>query len=453
MTHKLLRWAWGWLAFMPMIPASAQVSPPNPESAAVQGGSQAEPAFGERSIEECWDKWLSVEGLKEGENLRGNNHFLLVSKAVSAVLEPSDSRNWLAAREAAFQSAELHARQALAQTLKTDVSTNRELAERLLGGDDAPPTMKPVVDQLSLSDKTRVLADKAVDAEIKKYDPKWSGESSQRSSKITYLQKKIDQNIESSTRIFASGAFTALQCEGPSSSDTGQYAVLVGMVWSPKLEEIAESIWDPSIKSAVSEPEPTLAAQFDENTKRNPDWLAYTDGVRVFTDDTGKRVIVGFGVAPRTALADADQSRARLNALAAIVRFVGEKIVADEVGKNQYEYRKYTDETSDSFNPSDYENSIKSVSHEIQISGTAEIRSWRGEHPWSKAGMEVVALAWTQGWSKDSSDVAKVLQEVEDHMEHKGLVPTGTKAQPIQPASHPTATKAKAGATSSTKNF
>jgi hypothetical protein len=423
----------------------------DPESNSLEGGKAPVAKSDYKSVEACWADWLSTEGVQEGKNERGN-YFVLVSKQKSPVLEPTGSRNWLSSRQATFSIAELEARRALSETMKSTIKSNRATAVRLLGGDAAPPSLKPAVEQLSLSDKALVLADKAVDAEIKKYDSKWSGNPGARTEKVAKVQQTLEQNIANSTELFASGAFTAVQCEGPSSEDDGKYSVLVGLVWSPRLQKIAEAIWDPSAKIEAVSPNASLKTQFEKNSAINADWMAYTEGARVYTDENGNRVVVGFGVAPRTSLASADQSRARLQALAAIQRFLGEKIVAQNSEKKRFEWREFADESATSFDTSEYSSQINAVSKDLQLVGTADVASWRGEHPWSRAGMQVVAVAWSQAWAADSKAISDQMQAVEKRMQRQGVVPKADQ-QPSAGIASPSATTAKPGARSSTKDF
>lgn len=430
--------------------AHAQTSPA-PEDAALLGGALPERPSEHGSVEACWSKWLAAEGLHEGKNDR-NGHTIVVSQGKVAVGEEPGSRNWLVARDAKVSLAELNGRKQLAETIRLTIQSDRSAAIKMFGGDDAPPSMRPVAEQLSLADKSRVLADKAVDAEIKKYDPKWSG-GANKTEKLATLQAKIDENISTSTAIFASGAFTVVQCEGPSAEDDGKYSVLLGMIWSPTLAKVAESIWNPAVVVTTSSPDMSLSDHFASLSKDNPDWMAYTSGARVFTNEKGERVVVGFGVAPKSSLMVADKDRARLSAYAAIQRFLGEKLVANSELHKQLEQRDYTDNSSASFDTSGYQQHISMVSKDFPLIGAAEVGSWRGEHPWSKAGMQVVAVAWSQSWAADSREIGKLMKAAEQGMTRQGAVPQATQAESSRPSNAPAATGAKSGARSSTRDF
>ncbi len=73
------------------------------------------------------------------------------------------------------------------------------------------------------------------------------------------------------------------------------------------------------------------------NQGQQPRLLAYTMGARVFTDENGERVVIGFGVAPQTSLMPADRSRASLAAMAAIQRFVSERLLANAKSRKPME--------------------------------------------------------------------------------------------------------------------
>jgi hypothetical protein len=436
------------------VQANAQPSNTDPESRALEGGAPLKVSE-HPSVEACWSEWLRSEGLQEGKNERGD-HFVLISHKTNAVGVDPGSKNWISNREAVFSQTELEGRRALAEFMRSMIRSDRSAAIQVFGGDNAPPSLKPAVDQLSLAEKTRVLADKAVDAEIKKYDPKWAGDASARASKVATTQMLLDQNVESSTDLFASGAFTVAQCEGPSTGDQGKYSILVGLIWSPELQRVAETIWNPALKLPPAQGGVPLAKQFEGFAAENPDWLAYTEGVRVFTNEKGERVVVGFGVAPKTSLASADQARARLLAQAAIQRFLGENITARSADAERFARQDYSDESVASFDYSTYESTIKAVSKDLALSGATEVTSWRGEHPWSKAGMQVVAVAWSQASANDAKAVSDAMRAAEQRMQRQGLVakqPDTPKQPGAVPPKAGAATGAKRGARSPTGNL
>ncbi|WP_419830101.1 hypothetical protein [Methylobacterium sp.] len=422
--------------------------------AALNGGAHLSSGTQPASVETCWANWKSKENLQDGKNEKKNGYFVYVAHEQAPVDEAVGSRNWLVGRNAAFSYAELNARKALAEAIRSTMRSSRSAAARILGGDDAPPSLRPVVEQLSIVDKSRVLADKALDAEIKKFDPQWAGGTeAQRREAIATEQLRIEQSIERSAEMFASGAFTVVQCEGPSQQDGGKYHVLTGLIWTPKLAGIAETVWNPTLTLQKEVPQPPIRQQFEAIKTENPDWLAYTMGARVFTDENGERVVVGFGVAPQSSLMPADRSRASLAAMAAIQRFVSERVLATTKSKEAYEKRGLSDDSTRSFNLDAFNDEVKAQAADLSLKGAAEILSWRGEHPWSKSKMQVVAVAWSQRWASDAEAVGRALGATEQRMKQQGGLPKAPAVVDGAAGGVPAAAPVKAGAAATTSDF
>lgn len=423
-------------------------------AAALNGGAHMAAGAQPASVETCWADWKAKEHLEDGKNEKKNGYFIYVAHKQAAVEEAPGSRNWLVGRNAAFSYAEISARQALAEAMRATLQSSRSAAVKTFGGDESPPSLRPVVERLSIVDKSRVLADKALDAEIKKFDPQWSGGTeAQRRAVIATEQLRIDQSIARSAEMFASGAFTVVQCEGPSREDNGKYTVLTGLIWTPKLAGVAETIWNPTLTLQKEAPQAPIRQQFEAIKAENPDWLAYTLGARVFTDENGERVVVGFGVAPQTSLMPADQSRASLAAMAAIQRFVSERVVAKTKTDEAYEKRGMSDGSTQSFNLDTFTQEVRAQAADLHLKGATEILSWRGEHPWSKAKMQVVAVAWSQRWAADAGAVSRAMGAAEQRMRQQGGLPAAPAAADATVGDAPAAAPVKAGAAASTSDF
>ena len=408
-----------------------------------------------QTVEQCWAKWLQDEDLKEGKNEK-NGHLILVSQYKDAVVAPESSK-WLNTRKSVFQAAEIRARAAMAETMSVLIRSDRALMASQMGGDNAPPGLQSASKALSLADKVNVLTDKALDNEIEKYDPKWKEDATpeQKKEAAVVALSHIQGHMAASSALFAAGAFTAVECEGPSKEADGKYAVLVGMIWSPKLEQVAEAIWNTSYKLPAEAPGGTIAEQFDSFASSNPDWMAYTMGVRVLTNEKGERVVIGFGVVPQTSMMSLDKRHAGLEALTAIQRFVGEKIASDRQGSESFESRELADGTIQAFDTGAFNEKITLASKELHLNGASEVLSWRGEHPWSKSKMQVVAFAWSPSWAADSVKTSEIMQGFERRMNGLGAVPstnaTQTKGHAYTQSG--AAVPARSGAASSTRDF
>ncbi len=229
--------------------------------------------------------------------------------------------------------------------------------------------------------------------------------------------------------------------------------MLTGLIWTPKLAGVAETIWNPTLKIQPETPQAPVRQQFEAIKATNPDWLAYTMGARVFTDENGERVVVGFGVAPQTSLMSADRSRAHLAAMAAIQRFVSERVLAKTKSEEAYEKRGMSDGSTQSFNLDTFNDEVKAQAADLQLKGATEILSWRGEHPWSKAKMQVVAVAWSQRWAADADAVGRAMGAAEQRMTQQGGLPKAPATAEGTSGGAPTAAPVRAGAGVSTSDF
>lgn len=357
------------------------------------------------NVDQCQSEWLNSSGVHLGKNDASDGTFRLIAAGSAEVTgTKQDPQRWLVARHAAFVQAELDARQNIAGFLRTDLAaSDRSFEAKENGGESLPPAIEKATEQLSIADKALALTGASLDAEIKKYKPDWDGTGrteEERHQEIVTIQTRLRQLIEQRARALVSGAITVKQCEGPNAD--GQYSVRVIAIWSFKTAQIAQSVANPNFALPAAKPEISLEQRFAQLDAEHPGWMALTEGVRIWTDENGKRVIVGFGTAPATSLASIDASRARTRALAAIQYFVAEQIISNGKDKVDFAYRETTN-GSKSFDDSSYDEQIKSTAPSITLQGAETISTWRLNHPWSNARMTTVAVKWTADGSQGAA--------------------------------------------------
>ena len=395
--------------------------------------------------EQCFRDWLKNENKHDGKNDLPDGSFLLIASGDAQVNEDKQNpEKWLAARRAAFSQAELKARENIAIFLRNELKAGgRSFEAAINGGEDLPPVVKNAATQLSVADKALTLTGASLDAEIKKFKPDWDGTGrteDQRRQEIVKVQTHLREQIEQFTRVLISGAITAVQCEGPNSD--GRYSVMTGTMWSFKLAQIAQSVTNPSFTLPPNKPQISLQERFEQLNKDKPDWMALTEGVRVWTDESGKRVIVGFGTVPATSQASIDASRARTRAFAAIQYFVAEQVESNNSDNVDFGYRE-TSTGAQSFDNSTYEQKIRSRAQAMTIQGGETLTPWRLNHPWSNARMTTVAVKWSADGARGA---VAAEQEMKRTGEHISGAPNGSGAE--KPGS-----AVRSGASSSTDDF
>jgi hypothetical protein len=250
------------------------------------------------------------------------------------------------------------------------------------------------------------------------------------------LQEKVRDYVSTRARLLTSGAFIVTEFEGPNVD--GNYSVLVGMIWSVRLAKIAEAIINPAIKLDPQEPDLPISKQIEKLTAANPTWMATAHGVRVWTDENGERVIIGFGSASGTSSTTIDRDRAALAARAAIQRFVGELVETAATDKNEMTYQE-GNQAKRVFDSSSYERRIEAKSQEINISGSNIVAQWRDNHPFGRTRLQAVAVMWSPTAAGIARDLGNQMQRKErnqqgDTVEAPASTQTGRSIQgPINP--------------------
>ncbi len=141
-------------------------------------------------------------------------------------------------------------------------------------------------------------------------------------------------------------------------------------------------------------------------------------------------MLVAFGTAPATSLNSLDRTRAHDNALLALQRFVGERLVVNTDGKEAFQYRETADGRGQSFDTGDYRANIVARSRDVTIRGANVVHTWRGAHPIGRADMQVVVLAWSPSSDADARATGAALAEGEERMRRQGAVPPAPGTPP-----------------------
>jgi hypothetical protein len=316
-------------------------------------------------------------------------------------------------RQAQFTRAELTARAALARYIGEEVSSGRGV-EVFQGGVDAQaPSPRPAAAMVSNAERLNTLTGARLDDAIRQFNPAWTGGTAseeERRSQVAREQVNVNQQLASRAQMFSAGSITAHQCEGPNSD--GRYTVSVTLMWSVRFQDIAESIIDPARAQRVA-PSSTLAEQFQARSRDNPTWLSTTMGVRVWTNEAGERVVVGFGAVGGTSSASIDEDRARLQAIGAIQRFVGEQITVVGEEKGAMVARENAAGERQIFDNQAFESKIVATTRTVRLQGITTLQRWRGRHPFTDTQMQVVVLVWTPSNGLAADGVRRELQEGE----------------------------------------
>jgi len=194
-------------------------------------------------------------------------------------------------------------------TLKSERSA--ELLEQ--GGEEAPPVVKEARDNLSLIQKMRKLTDEKLDAAIQKYDQSWKGgDEEETERKIVQLEEQYKQSMASGAQLMLQGAIPVFNASG--TNVDGNYSVLVGMVWSPRMANLAQAVINPRVEMEKGPKGRPIREKIQARLDRNPNYLANTQGIRVWNTADGSKVLVSFAPVHRTSSTQRNGSKAALAA-------------------------------------------------------------------------------------------------------------------------------------------
>ena len=357
---------------------------------------------------EAWNNYLTKHNLNDGFNERNGRVFFVgfgsevVGNGGSIVKSPG----FLDARTSAYGIALLAAKAELANNLSSELSSERALTMFKISEDAAPAFREKVIKPLSLMDKAHKLTDLALDDQIKKFDPEWTGENKNKEEKLTALRKYIliySENLSQKTKQFLQGTTPVFNAEGP--NHRGNYSVGVGIVWSAKSTKVAEAVYNPYSKTPKGKKK--LLTIKDQLKNLNDKELASTYGSRIWWDEKGSPVVVSFASTDDQGF---DTTAKRLTSMTArnqISMFVAEQIVADDSLTGGEERQKAYGVTN-SYSDQEFQSRIKAKSKQITLKGVNTILYKYLTHPGSGNGMVVNVMAW----SPESSKMARGLEKM-----------------------------------------
>lgn len=393
-------------------------------SAMAQEGT-ARPGGTAPSVDQLWRAWLRDEGKRDGENRLPDGTSSFISHASVRISAKPGDRNWVAAKTAAFESAELLAREALASTVGARLKSDRSFLQGQQGGQNPPPAFVQATRELSNAERLRTLTGRALDEAIRQFDPTWDGTGQteeQRQARAVRAYMDFRARIASRSAVYVAGAVVPVQFEG--NDPDGKLTVLVAMAWSERLARISEGLWAPIVPEREA-PDRSIAARVEEEERRDPAWLASANGVRLWRDERGETVLVAFGAVGTSSVPSADVSRAKLYALAAMQRFVGEQIAAGQDETSSLSFRETADGRQATFDNATYQQVVRARAAEVTISGAEQVADWRGRHPQGEVPMQVVAMAWSPSRNAGAQALGARLSEAEEKARRAAVPPGG----------------------------
>jgi hypothetical protein len=387
-----------------------------------------------------WQAFLQEKGLNEGQNepaQPGQAPFQIFSEVGDISLSPTDP-GWLDARAAAYGQAILKAKAKYVEFLDSEISAGRSSKLFKKSGTGIPSAEDKVAQTLSTMDKMRTLTDKALDAQIKNYDPTWDGTGktqNDRQDRVVMMRRQYEEQIQTSAQGFTTGAAPIYTAEGPTRNG---YGVLVGIVISENMQKIARAFTDPSIVLASNAVGLPIRRQIGDRYRTDPTFLTATEGVRIMTDEHGARALVCFAGVMDTGDSMTTEKSAELTCQASIAEFVSEQVASESsahggvatdtlapqgpgtVAERRTEFNKELRDETTAFTP------------RISMSGLMQIAYYETQHQYTHQPMVVAVYEWSQG----SSAIAQQLKRASETPGNvvQAAPADGSAARPTVPA-------------------
>lgn len=353
------------------------------------------------STQQCTDQWMEMNGLRLGANPHPDGSFGFISSAEEPVQVPMTNMNWVAARQDAFEKARLAAMREMVAYFKEGIRSDNSVAIMLKSSSESKSAAS------SLPESSN---DEKSDTTKQEPRPK-SGDLSPEPGQTaldagTTLTSALTQQINAASADTLVGVAVAKQCEGLAEQDgtatSGKYSVAVTLLWSTRLQKLAQSMFagsEPPVTDHQSEPslkgQQSLKDRFETATKAKPGWMAYELGIRVYSDSDGEDVVIGFAAVPATSLKSADLSRADMIARNYIAEFQRTQVSGNRNTGTKTSYSENGSPAASNFSDgSQFNDKIEVKTQEKQLTGIYPLATWRGMHPESDKPMVVVARAW-----------------------------------------------------------
>lgn len=379
------------------------------------------------SLKEKWKKFVNEQKWGESEYAEGVMHFegrdLIVASGTSFVSVGIGQPGWVESRIIAFEQAELEAKAKIIRFLSEDVDTSRSLSylekaswkdgevEEINQLNDVSQTLKRI------GKKTLDLADATLDQALQKMDPDYDKEKYDNISpaeKHTILEQKFKRKIRSTAFKTTIGITPVYNNEA---KVDGAYQVIVGVVWSPKLNRLAQGLFNRTYAMKKVTPGKSVNELLSDSKL-----LLSTYGTRITVDENGDYIVLAYAqAAPRntspsrraSAIHDAKEVASN-RARALMTNYIREGMELSNREQSGELLREFDDLTVGVEILREVSRKIKGHKTKVKLRGLRQVKEWAEKHPKTKQWVAGTVVAW-------SPTSMKASQKMEEAMRKKPL--------------------------------
>lgn len=387
------------------------------------------------SLEERWRTRLAQmnldTGIDDGGIITIPERQIRISSASVFTKVRIGQPGWIESRVVAFEQAELEAKAKIIRSLSESTDTQRSLKhlENASWSDGSVEEIKQlgeVAETLSrLGKKSLALSEAALDSSLKKLDPDYSPEKYENKNPDelkTIAEDIFRRRIKAVAFRTLIGVTPIYTTEG---NVGGEYQVLVGVIWSPKLNRVALSLMNDEYNIPPVNPGKKIV----EYIPRDIGLLGYL-GTRIVIDENGHYTVMAYAQAqPRrsspsrvqAALQDAKQTAAN-RARAQIVNFVKEGLTLSDQEISQELSREFSDMTVGTETLRNIEHRISGRRMKLNLRGVYVVKEWSMPHPETGQNVAGAVIAWSPSsatLSKEMDETMKAQPETDEMMKTK----------------------------------
>ncbi|PIE59387.1 MAG: hypothetical protein CSA32_04145 [Desulfobulbus propionicus] len=331
---------------------------------------------------------------------------LIISSATVYTKVRLGQPGWIESRVFAFEQAEMEAKAKIIRYMSETAETKRTMSmlsnaswqdgdvERVQELNDVSETLKRI------GKKSLDLAEAELNSALQKldpdYDPNKYANQSPKDLQVT-AETMFNRQVKAVAMKTLIGVTPLYSTEGKDQEN--EYAVLVGVVWSPKLNRLAMSLFN----DEYNIPKVRAGKKVTQHVPQDELALIATSGTRIVVDENGQYAVLAYGQAqPRrtnpgrkqAALHDATQIAAN-RARAQLLNFIREGMTlrGDEIGKELS--REFSDMDFATNITREYRKIINSKKVKVQLRGLRTIKEWHYEHPATGQVVAGSVLAWS----------------------------------------------------------
>lgn len=411
------------------LPAMAEDSPEKVIQATAEAAQEVQVV--KETPEQRWENFLASKGwnssLNEGGVIIIPERELIISPASEFTKVGLGQPGWIESRVVAFEKAEMEAKAKIIKYLAESVETKRSLSflEHAAWSDGEVQKVKDLGDVQQtlerIGKKTLALTEGTLDSALAKIDPdydpaKYDNKSPEDLQVIA--EDMFNRQVKAVAMKSLIGVTPLYSTEGKGDNE---YEVLVGVIWSPKLNRLAMNLFNDEYAIPPVKAGKPLLQQIPDNNLN----LLSTIGTRIVIDENGEFAVLAYGQAqPRrtspkraeSALHQAKQVAAN-RARAAMVNFIKEGLALRDEEISQELSQEFSDMTVGTETLREYKHFIKGKKVKVKLSGLRVLKEWSMKHPATGQKVAGAVVAWSPAstvLSKQADQMMKAKPKVSE---------------------------------------